>query len=282
MAPTAGISFKPEHFEQAMTCSANGLWFEMHAENYMIDGGIRLTMLDALRQRFPISIHGVGLSLAGVEEPDRGHLAKLKRLCDRIEPFLVSEHLAWSRHDGISFPDLLPFPRTTEALEIIVRNVDIAQEVLGRTILVENPALYLELEGHEWSEPAFLAEMVKRTGCGLLADVNNLLVSSSNLDFDPGPYIDELLVDAIGEIHLAGHAADPLLGPSLLIDSHDSPVTEEVWGLYERLLARCNGHAPPTLIERDDQIPEFETLLEERGRAAVLLAARHRKDELIS
>jgi uncharacterized protein (UPF0276 family) len=272
MTPTAGLSFKPVHFEQAMACPAEGLWFEVHAENYMVDGGPRLAMLEALRKRFPLSIHGVGLSLAGVDEPDRGHLARLKRLNDRFEPFLLSEHLAWSHYDGASFPDLLPFPRTNEALAIIARNIDIAQELLGRQILIENPSLYMQLEGHEWPESQFLGELVKRTGCGLLIDVNNVFVSASNLGFCAISYLDALPRGVIGEIHLAGHSHDPLMGKSLLIDSHDAPIAEEVWRLYDWLLASCGSTRPPTLIERDDDIPEFDVLLAERDRAARMVA----------
>lgn len=272
MTPTAGLSFKPVHFEQAMACPAAGLWFEVHAENYMVDGGPRLAMLEALRARFDLSVHGVGLSLAGAGEPDQAHLAKLRALADRFEPFLVSEHLAWSRHEGTSFPDLLPFPRTNEALEIIARNIDITQDALGRQILIENPSLYLQLDGHEWPESLFLAELVKRTGCGLLIDVNNVFVSASNLGFNPISYLDALPRGVIGEIHLAGHTPDPLLGASLLIDSHDAPIAEEVWELYDWLLALCGKQRPPTLIERDDNIPEFEVLLAERERASCMLA----------
>jgi len=272
VTPTAGLSFKPIHFEQAMACPAAGLWYEVHAENYMVEGGPRLAMLEALRSRFPLSIHGVGLSLAGVDEPDRGHLAKLKALNDRFEPFLLSEHLAWSRHGDVSFPDLLPFPRTNEALEIIGRNIDIVQSALGRQILVENPSLYLQLDGHEWPESLFLGELVKRTGCGLLIDVNNVFVSASNLGFNPISYLDALPRGVIGEIHLAGHSPDPLLGDALLIDSHDGPVADEVWKLYDRLLRLCGGSRPPTLIERDDNIPEFAELLAERDRAAAMMA----------
>ncbi len=277
MLPTAGLSFKPVHYEQALACPAAGLWFEVHAENYMVEGGPRLAMLAALRRRFPLSFHGVGLSLAGFDEPDRDHLIRFKRLIHRFEPFLVSEHLAWSRHEGTSFPDLLPFPRTNEALEIIARNIDIAQSVLGRQILIENPSLYMQLEGHEWPESLFLAELVKRTGCGLLIDVNNVFVSATNLGFNPISYLDELPRGVIGEIHLAGHSADPLLGNALLIDSHDAPVSDEVWQLYDGLLARCGADRPPTLIERDDAIPQFELLLAERDKAAALMAgARER------
>ena len=277
MNPTAGLSFKPVHYEQAMACPAEGLWFEVHAENYMVEGGPRLAMLEALRDRFPLSIHGVGLSLAGAGEPDRDHLARLKRLVDRFEPFLVSEHLAWSRHGEMSFPDLLPFPRTDEALEAVARNIDIAQDALGRQILIENPSLYVQLKGHEWPESLFLAELVKRTGCGLLIDVNNVFVSASNLGFNPVSYLDALPRGVIGEIHLAGHAPDPLLGQSLLIDSHDAPIAEEVWELYDWLLALCGKHRPPTLIERDDNLPEFGELLAERDRAACMMA-RCRKE----
>jgi uncharacterized protein len=272
--PTAGLSFKPVHFEQAMSCPAAGLWFEVHAENYMVEGGPRLAMLEALRAGFPLSIHGVGLSLAGVDEPDRDHLAKLKTLSDRFEPFLLSEHLAWSRYGDVSFPDLLPFPRTTEALEVIARNIDIVQLALGRQILIENPSLYLQLDGHEWPETLFLGDLVKRTGCGLLIDVNNVFVSANNVGFSPFSYLDALPCGVIGEIHLAGHSADPLLGDSLLIDSHDGPIAEEVWQLYDWLLACCGAHRPPTLIERDDNIPKFDVLLAERERAAAMMTGK--------
>lgn len=272
MIPTAGLSFKPIHFEQAMACPAEGLWFEVHAENYMVDGGPRLAMLEKLRSSFAVSIHGVGLSLAGVDEPDRDHLARLKALVDRFQPFLLSEHLAWSRLGDTSFPDLLPFPRTSQALDVIARNIAITQDALGRSILIENPALYLALDGHEWPESLFLAELVKRTGCGLLIDVNNVFVSANNLGFNPISYLDAIPRDMIGEIHLAGHTPDPMHGQSLLIDSHDAPISEQVWGLYGWLLARCDSHRPPTLIERDDAIPEFATLLAERDRAASLMA----------
>jgi uncharacterized protein (UPF0276 family) len=277
MTPTAGLSFKPVHFEQAMACPAAGLWFEVHAENYMVDGGPRIALLEALRDQFPLSIHGVGLSLAGAEEPDREHLARLKRVSERFQPFQVSEHLAWSRNGQICFPDLLPFPRTSEALRLIARNIDIVQSALGRSILIENPSLYLKIDGHEYAETEFLRELAKRTGCGLLIDVNNIFVSASNLGFSPSSYVDSLPCEAIGEIHLAGHSPDPIHGVALLIDSHDSPVSEDVWRLYERLLARCGASSPPTLIERDDNVPEFAELLAERTRAAGMMRSPARK-----
>jgi len=270
MTPTAGLSFKPVHFEQAMTCPAAGLWFEVHAENYMVDGGPRLAMLESLRTVYPLSLHGVGLSLGGAEEPDRLHLLQLKELVDRFEPFLVSEHLAWSRHGSTCFPDLLPFPRTNEALSLIARNIAIVQDVLDRQILIENPSLYVRLEGHEWAESEFLGELASRTGCGLLVDVNNVFVSATNLGFNPRAYLDALPCELIGEIHLAGHTPDPEHGAALLIDSHDVPVSEDVWDLYEWLMARCRACPPPTLIERDDNIPAFDLLLAERERAAAM------------
>jgi uncharacterized protein (UPF0276 family) len=269
--PSAGVGFKPVHFQEAIASSAAGLWFEVHAENYMVEGGARLAMLEALRSERPLSVHGVGMSLAGAGDPDPGHLQALKRLCERFQPFLVSEHLAWSRSGGTSFPDLLPFPRTNEALARVGRNIDIVQTVLGRQILVENPSLYLRFDGHDWSETDFIRELVRRTGCRLLLDVNNVAVSASNMGFDPVSYIDALPVDAVGEIHLAGYSPDPELGEALLIDSHDSPVSEAVWALYAHILTRSETLPAPTLIERDDNIPDFAELMAERDRAGMLM-----------
>lgn len=267
--PSAGVAFKPQHFDEAMAASAAGLWFEVHAENYMVEGGPRLTMLAALRKARPLSLHGVGLSLGGAERPDPDHLAALKRLADRFEPFLVSEHLAWSRVGMRCLPDLLPVPRTVEALASVVRNIDITQQALGRRILIENPAHYLPIEGAEWDEPAFLAEIVARTGCGLLIDVNNVAVAANNLGYDPFAYLAALPHRAIGEIHIAGHTPDPALGAALLIDSHDTSVAEPVWELLSALLDEAGSR--PVLLERDGDIPPFGELMDERERAAALL-----------
>ena len=269
-APTAGLGFKAEHFQEALANPAAGLWFEVHAENYMVDGGPRLAMLDALAERFPISLHGVGLSLAGVERPDPRHLARLSQLADRCRPCLVSEHLAWSRIGARCFPDLLPFPRTHEALEIVGRNIDLVQTALGRQILIENPSLYVDLAGHDWDEADFLTELVRRTGCGLLVDLNNVVVSANNLGFDPLAYVDALPAAAVGEIHLAGFRTDPRLGDKLLIDSHDTRVPAAVWTLLDYALDRFGPR--PTLIERDGDIPAFDVLMVERGFAAAILA----------
>ena len=269
--PTAGVAFKPQHFDEAIAAPAAGLWFEVHAENYMVAGGPRLTMLEALRALRPLSLHGVGLSLGGAEPPDPAHLAALKHLADRFDPFLVSEHLAWSRVGKRCLPDLLPVPRTGEALLIVTRNINIVQEALGRRILIENPAHYVALDAM-WSEPDFLAEIVHRTGCGLLIDVNNVAVAANNLGYDAGRYLAQLPHEAVGEIHIAGHSEDPLLGAHLLIDSHDAPVSETVWDLLATLLDQT-GECP-VLLERDGNVPAFADLMAERDRAAAILARK--------
>lgn len=270
--PTVGLGLKAQHYEDALACSATGLWFEVHAENYMAPGGPRLAWLEAIRRDKPISLHGVGLSLAGSEAPDTDHLARLRTVVDRYEPFAVSEHLAWSRHGQVYHPDLLPFPRTRQRLARIADNVSRTQDALGRPVLIENPSLYLALEGHEMSEADLLGELVAATGCGLLLDVNNVHVTANNLGGDAEAYINALPAHAIGEIHLAGHAPDALLGPDLLIDTHDAPIADVVWALYSHTLSRIGSR--PTLIERDGNLPPFETLMAERDRALALLTPK--------
>ena len=267
MIPAAGLGFKPEHFSEALAWPAADLWVEVHAENYMVAGGPRLAMLESLRRERPISLHGVGMSLAGAADPDPDHLAALKRLVDRFEPAAVSEHLAWSRLDGRCFPDLLPVPRTDEVLARLCANIGRVQDTLGRPILIENPTHYLDLRGHQWSETSFLAELARRTGCGLLIDVNNVVVGAHNLGFDAAAWLDSVPGHLVGEIHLAGHSLDA--EGSLLIDSHDERVGEDVWELYERFIARIG--AKPTLIERDGNVPPFAELMAERDRAQAIL-----------
>jgi uncharacterized protein len=268
---SAGLGFKPEHFGDALPPAhaglEEGLWFEVHAENYMVAGGPRLAMLAELAEHYPLSLHGVGLSLAGPDLPDPDHLAALDRLTERFQPFLVSEHLAWSRLGERCFPDLLPFPRTTAALRQIARNIDATQTALGRTILVENPSHYLALDGHEWDEIEFLTELVRRTGCGLLLDVNNVAVSAHNLGFCAAAWLDAFPAALVGQIHLAGNSPDPTL--DLLIDSHGAPIASDVWELFERFIARSGPR--PTLIERDADVPPFAELMRERDRAAAIL-----------
>jgi uncharacterized protein (UPF0276 family) len=268
---TAGLGLKPQHYDAALACPAAGLWFEVHPENYMVAGGPRLAWLEAIRSIHAISLHGVGLSLAADAEPDPAHLARLAVLARRIEPVLVSEHLAWSAWRGAYHPDLLPFPRTSEALARIADNVSRAQDALQRRIAIENPSHYLRIDGHAWDEIDFLTELARRTGCGLLLDVNNIYVSARNLGYSADAYLDAFPGERVMEIHLAGHAPDSSLGDALLVDSHDAPVAAEVWILYERLIRRIGPR--PTLIERDDNLPEFTTLLAERERADAVLRA---------
>jgi len=268
---SAGLSLKPRHFHEALSSPADGLWLEVHAENYMAAGGPRLGWLEAIRARHPVSLHGVALSLAADAPPDAQHLRRLAALTDRIEPAIVSEHLAWSMWQGVYYPDLLPFPRSAEALSRIADNVSRTQDALRRTIAIENPSHYLRIEGHDYDELDFLTELARRSGCGLLLDVNNVYVSARNLGFAAEAYIDAFPASLVHEIHLAGHAPDPALGERLLIDSHDAPVCPEVWALYERLIHRIGPR--PTLIERDGNIPSFDALLAERQIAEQLLRA---------
>lgn len=263
---SAGLGLKPQHYDAALACQAAGLWFEVHAENYLVAGGPRLQWLDAVRSAHPLSLHGVSLSLAGAAPLDEGHLRRLAALVRRLQPALVSEHLAWTAWGGRHFPDLLPFPRTTEALRHIAARIEQTQEALGTRIAIENPSHYLRIDGHDWDEIDFLRELVARSGCGLLLDVNNVHVSARNLGFDAGAFLDRFPGESIMEIHLAGHSTDPALGPALLIDSHDAPVAPEVWALYRRLVERIG--ARPTLIERDGNVPAFGALLAERAIAA--------------
>ena len=272
---TAGLGLKPQHYEAALACPADGLWFEVHPENYMVTGGPRLAWLESIRARHPVSLHGVALSLAADAKPDAAHLARLRELARRIEPELVSEHLAWSTWRGVYHPDLLPFPRTEAALERIADNVSITQETLQRRIAIENPSHYLHIKDHARDEIDFLTELVRRTGCGLLLDVNNVYVSARNLGYSAESYIDAFPGDAVMEIHLAGHTPDPTLGDKLLIDSHDAPIAPAVWALYTRLIARIGVR--PTLIERDDNLPDFSTLYYEREHAASLLRSPLRR-----
>lgn len=267
--PSAGLGLKPQHYDEALACPADGLWFEVHPENYMVDGGPRLAWLEAIRRDKPLSLHGVGLSLAADAAPDVDHLSRLKRLADRYEPFVMSEHLAWSQRGAVYHPDLLPFPRSRRMLDRVCDNVSRAQDVLGRRLLIENPSHYLALRGHEMTEPEFLADMVARTGCGLLLDINNVHVSAQNLQTDAAAYLEALPAQAIGEIHLAGYSPDPEWGESLLIDSHGASVSDAVWGLYARTIARIGPR--PTLIERDDNIPAFSELMRERDHAEGVL-----------
>jgi hypothetical protein len=284
----AGIGLKPDYYrpvfelgreagggDAASVESLDGFWVEVHPENYMTPGGPRLQWLDAVAARWPVSLHGVSASLGGAEPVDAEHLKRLRALVDRYEPALISEHVAWTGWSGVYFADLLPLPATREALSRLADNIDQMQTALRRSILIENPALYLALNG-EMSEPDFLAEVCRRAGCGLLLDVNNVFVSARNLDRNPLDYLDAIPAGLVGEIHLAGHAPDARLGEALLIDSHGAPVAEDVWALYAEAVARFG--CTPTLIERDANLPPFEELMAERGRAQRLISGRQGLD----
>jgi uncharacterized protein (UPF0276 family) len=272
---TAGLGLKPAHYEEALRCAADGMWYEVHPENYFVDGGPRIAWLEAIGEKHPLSLHGVALSLAADCAPDPAHLRRLAALAERIRPALVSEHLAWSAWRGAYHPDLLPFPRSDAALARIADNIKRTQDALGRRIAIENPAHYVRMEGHAWDEIDFLCELVGRTDCGLLLDVNNVYVGARNLGYAAAEYIDRFPAGAVMEIHLAGHTEDPNLGEGLLVDSHDMPVAREVWDLYERLIRRSGPR--PTLIERDGNVPAFGQLLEERDRADAVLRASQKE-----
>ncbi len=262
---STGVSFKAQYADQILHDHPDVGWFEVHPENYMVAGGPRHAMLTQLRDRYPLSLHGVALSLAGAEPVDADHLGALKNLIDRYEPALVSEHLAWSAHGRHYFADLLPIPLNEGSLQIVSENVDRTQDALGRQILIENPSLYLPLDGNEMWEPIFLTELARRTGCGLLLDVNNVYVSTQNIGGDAEAYVDAIDADLIGEVHLAGHAIDDAAPERLLIDDHGSSVCDPVWELYARLVSRVG--AKPTLVEWDTNVPDFDTLLAEAHKA---------------
>lgn len=269
----AGVGLKAEHYKDILERQPDIGWFEVHAENYMGAGGPPHHYLSAIRARYPLSVHGVGLSIGGDGPLDREHLAALKQVCERYDPGLVSEHLAWSSHEGVYLNDLLPLPYNDETLARICTHIDQVQETLGRRMLLENPSTYVAFEDSDMSEIAFLAAIVERTGCGLLLDVNNVFVSAANHGFDAQAYIDAFPLEHVGEIHLGGHDEDTGDdGEPLLIDTHDSAVTDPVWALYARAIAR--GGAKPTLIERDSDVPDWETLHAEARRAERLLAER--------
>jgi len=271
-ALTAGVGLKAEHYAEALRCRASGMWFEVHAENYMVAGGPRRAWLEAIRREHPLSLHGVSLSLAGADPIDRIALAGLAELVRELQPALVSEHLAWSRFGGAYLPDLLPFPRTSESLATVCDNVSRAQEAIGRTIALENPSHYLSLEGHTFDEIEFLVQVARRTGCSLLLDINNVYVSAVNTGASAECYVDAFPADLVAEIHLAGHRPDATLGERLLVDSHDAPVAPAVWQLFERFVARAGSR--PTLIERDAELPPFAELMRERDAAHARLNAR--------
>jgi uncharacterized protein len=277
-APSVGVGFKPEHFEAIVDTRPQLGFFEVHAENYMGAGGAPHRRLDAIRERYPLSLHGVGLSIGSPGPLDQAHLQRLAAVAKRFEPVLVSEHLAWSTHEGAFFNDLLPLPYTAETLARVAEHIDEVQNALGRRMLLENPSTYVVFAESTWAETDFLREIARRTGCGLLLDVNNVFVSAVNHGHDPDRYLADFPLSAVGEIHLAGYAEDTdEAGLPLLIDAHNSPIREAVWALYTATIRRLG--ATPTLIEWDNDVPVWPTLLNETRRAerAIIETAKSRE-----
>ena len=261
----AGIGLRHPHVQAFLDGPPAIGWVEVHSENYLAGGGLRLAALERIRRDLPLSCHGVGLSLGSAEGLDPAHLAALRRLFDRVEPGLVSEHVSWSVSGGVYYNDLLPLPLTDEALDVIVGNVDRAQGAFGRRILIENPSTYLDLSDSRIPEPEFIGEIVRRTGCGLLLDVNNIHVSAHNRGFHAADYLAALPAAAVGEIHIAGHARREIGGETVLIDDHGSRVIADVWRLLDAALARTGP--VPVLVEWDTDIPELSVLLAEAETA---------------
>lgn len=267
----AGLGLKPEHVADILDCCPDVGFFEVHAENYMGDGGAPHRALSEIVARYPLSLHGVGLSIGAERLLDRQHLARLRRLVDRYAPQSFSEHLAWSTHDGCFLNDLLPLPYTKATLARVADHVDEVQQAVGRQLLLENPSTYVLFEESTIEEAEFLDAVAERSGCGLLLDVNNVMVSAVNHRFDAHAYIDRFPVQRVGEIHLGGY--DETLdgaGDRLLIDAHDRKVTDDVFALFRYTIARTGP--VPTLIEWDNRVPAFPVLLAEARRADRVLA----------
>lgn len=269
---TPGVGYKAQHFNDILADAGPVGWLEVHAENYMGLGGRPLAQLRHLSEHFPFSVHGVGLSIGGEGPLDKEHLARLKTLCDWLQPASFSEHLAWSTHDSAFLNDLLPLPYTSATAKRVADHIDEVQSVLGRKMLLENPSSYLAFAESDMSETDFLAEIVARTGCGLLLDVNNVFVSATNLGYSPQGYIDAYPLEHVGEIHLGGHDEDEdEHGAPLLIDSHGREVVDPVWALLDYTLAKSGPK--PLLIEWDTDVPAWPVLAEEAKRAEGALAA---------
>ena len=262
----AGLGLKTEHFTEVLETRPDIGFFEVHAENYMVAGGPFHHYLGLIRAQYPLSLHGVGLSIGGEGPLDREHLARLATLIERYQPQSFSEHLAWSSHGPVFLNDLLPLAYDACTLERVCEHVDQVQSALKRPMLLENPSTYLQFQRSTLDETDFISQIVRRTGCGLLLDVNNVYVSCINHQRDPLAYIDALPLHAVGEIHLAGFAEDTdSLGDRLLIDDHGAPIDNAVWQLYAQVLARTGAVA--TLIERDNQVPAFSVLQAEARQA---------------
>lgn len=265
----AGVGFKPEHFAAIRDEGPTMGFFEVHAENYMGAGGLPHAQLTALRADHALSLHGVGLSIGGPGRLNPDHLARLRALCDRYSPESFSEHLAWSSHGTQYLNDLLPLPYTPETLALVSDHVDEVQGFLGRRMLLENPSTYILFAQSTIPETEFLREVARRTGCGLLLDVNNVFVSCTNHRTDPRAWLADFPMKLAGEVHLGGHAREDLPSGPLLIDAHGAPVADPVWTLYAEVIGRAG--ALPTLVEWDNDVPEWAVLKAEATRAQAIL-----------
>lgn len=261
-----GLGLRPVHYQDFLTRTVPVDFVEVISENFMVEGGRPLHMLDQMRERHPVILHGVSMSIGNPDGLDRDYLARLRRLADRVDPLWVSDHLCWTGTGGFNSHDLLPLPYSEESLTAVCANVAQAQDALGRPLLIENPSSYVTFRASEMSEWDFLAELSRRSGCELLLDVNNIFVSASNHGFDARTYLDAVPFERVRQIHLAGHSQ----GKTMLIDTHDHPVPDPVWALYDEACRRAGPVA--TMIERDDDIPPLDDLLAEldiaRNRAA--------------
>jgi len=270
-----GVGFKPAHFRDILAAAQPIGFFEVHAENYMGAGGPPHAQLGALRERYALSVHGVGLSIGSMRPLNRDHLVRLKMLCDRYAPESFSEHLAWSSHDDVYLNDLLPLPYTQQTLRRVAEHIDEVQTALGRQMLLENPSTYIRFDDSTIPEVDFLTEVSKRTGCGLLLDVNNVFVSAKNHGTQPLSYLDSFPLDRVKEVHLGGHDEETDdIGAPLLIDTHGSPIAEAVWTLYAHVIARTGPI--PTLIEWDNNVPDWHTLRAEAVAAQDILSGAPR------
>ena len=268
----AGVGLKPEHYHAILDSRPDIGWFEVHAENFMGDGGPPHHFLGLIREHYPLSVHGVGLSIGGQGPLDSAHLARLKQVVDRYQPILFSEHLAWSSHNDVFYNDLLPLPYNDSTLKVVVEHIDQVQSVVGRKMLLENPATYVNFKSSDMAEIDFLKEIVARTGCGLLLDVNNVFVGGTNHDYSAEDYLDKFPLEHVGEIHLAGHAETfEENGARVLIDAHDRAVIDQVWALYKRVVSGASGILVPTLIEWDNDVPDWETLFNEAQKVDRIL-----------
>ena len=266
----AGLCLKPQHYDVILRDQPDVGWFEVHAENYLGAGGAPLHYLEKIRQNYPLSIHGVGLSIGSENGLDANHLDRVAHLVDRFQPESFSEHLAWSTHDNQFLSDLLPVPYNRQTEDTVCNHIDQVQTRLGQRMLLENPSNYLSLADSELPESEFITNVIRRTGCGLLLDVNNVYVSAHNCDYSAAQYIEKLPLQEVGEIHLAGHSVDTTVDSEpLLIDAHDREVCDAVWKLFA-LTVSLTG-AVPSLIEWDTEVPEWDIFIAELNRADELL-----------